>query len=365
MYNVTGKYLLNTEDALLCDTCSNDPAFENTKAYYVAEAYAGAIAQNLRANIWFSVLGEWLRHNGLLDITTSGYPPLPAYYAYQFGAQELDGASYVGKITNFPAVAGYEFSKSDRHIWLMWVPDGSNVTVDLRATPLAIFHVNGDPVTISGEQLVLGREPYYVELPQSLPRLHLPILSLNAYASIPNGDFEEGQSAWIFANNGLPVSLVSTNQLDPNTPAGKYSVLLGNPDYPCLGVPIGYAEVSGTVLVPTHPNEKVWLDFDYIIYSQDALSGTGAFDRFEVNVLGSADPAFFDGNLFNQNLKACQYRRVPGPENLRENMTTGWAHGSLDLSKYQGQVITIYFRNYNRPDNFYNTYTILDNIRIR
>ena len=271
---------MNTEDALLCDTCSNDPAFENTKAYYVAEAYAGAMAQNLRANIWFSVLGEWGRHNGLLDITTSGYPPLPAYFAYQFGAQELDGASYVGKITNFPGVAGYEFSKGDRHVWLMWAPDGSSVTVDLRATPLAIFHVNGDPVTISGEQLVLGREPYYVELPLSLPRLHLPIMSLNAYASIPNGDFEEGQTGWNFTNSGLPASLVSTNPLDPTTgnldmgiPSGSYSALLGDPNYPCSSVPIGYAEVRRTISVPIHPNQQVWLDFNYIIYSQDASTG--------------------------------------------------------------------------------------------
>jgi hypothetical protein len=172
--NITGKYLLNTENALLCSSCDNDAEFEKTKAYYVAEAYGSAIAQDLRANIWFSVLGEWGRNNGLFDLQTATFPPLPAFFAYEFAAQELSGVEYVGKVTRFPGVAGYEFSKADRHVWLIWSPGGTSIQVDFLAKPLAVYDVDGTPVAISDERLTITREPYYVELPASLPRLHLP-----------------------------------------------------------------------------------------------------------------------------------------------------------------------------------------------
>ena len=47
-YDVSGKFLMNTKLALLCDACGGDPTFENIKAYYIAQVYAAAIAQGLR-----------------------------------------------------------------------------------------------------------------------------------------------------------------------------------------------------------------------------------------------------------------------------------------------------------------------------
>ena len=43
-YHVSGKFLMNTESGIICDTCSSDPTFEMTKAYYVAQAYAAAMS---------------------------------------------------------------------------------------------------------------------------------------------------------------------------------------------------------------------------------------------------------------------------------------------------------------------------------
>jgi hypothetical protein len=375
-YNISGKYLLNTENALLCSTCSNDAEFEKTKAYYVAEAYASAMGQDLMANIWFSVLGEWGRNNGLLDILTAGFPPLPAYDAYKFAAQELSGASYVGTVSSFPGIAGHEFSKSDRHIWLVWSPDGTNIQVDFLATPLNVYDVDGDAVPFTDARLTITREPYYVELPASLPRLHLPLTNMKSYASIPNGDFEDGQTGWTFTDNGLPASLVSIRPLDPTTgsldtniPFGTHAALLGDPNYPCVIpgiVPIGYAEIRRTITVPIQPNQGVWLDFNYILYSQDA-STQAIYDRFEVFIQNASSTilGFSDGNMVANPVGCTNWRRVPGPENARNGKQTGWAQGSIDLSSYQGQSISIYFRNYSRYDNYYNTYTYLDNIRLR
>jgi len=375
-YNASSKYLLNTENALLCDSCTDDPVFETTKSYYVAEAYASAMAQNLRANIWFSMLGEWGRNNGLMEFSQPipVNPPLPAYFAYKFAAQELSGASFIGNVTSFQRVSGYEFSKGDRHVWLMWVPDGGNVTVDLRATPSNVYDVDGDPVTFSGTRLVVNRQPYYVELPASLPRLNFPVLSNNFYV-LSNGNFEENQAGWTFLNNGLPASTVAAHPVNPTTgapdtaiPAGTRSALLGNPDYPCssTGVPLGNAEIKRVVTVPDNPNKEVWLDFNYIIYSQDASTSV-TYDRFEVYVQDTGSPAllFADGNMVSSSLSCSKWRRVPGPDNPRDGITTGWALGSIDLTAYKGHNITISFQNWSRFDNYYNTYTYLDNINLR
>ena len=67
-YDVTGKFLMNTESAIICG-CPNDPPggpgcesapdspFEQTKANYVTQVYASAIAEGLSANIWYHVFG--------------------------------------------------------------------------------------------------------------------------------------------------------------------------------------------------------------------------------------------------------------------------------------------------------------------
>ena len=78
-YGVTGKFLMNTEVALACGDANGSQSyckttdFETTKAYYVAQTYAVAIAEGLRANIWYSVLG-W-RNSELL--TPISAPVLP------------------------------------------------------------------------------------------------------------------------------------------------------------------------------------------------------------------------------------------------------------------------------------------------
>jgi hypothetical protein len=282
---------------------------------------------------------------------------------------------YVGTVSRFPGVVGYEFSKTDRHIWLLWSPGGTSIQVDFLALPLAVYDVDGDPVASSNQRLIITREPYYVELPSSLPRLHLPLANLNHY-TLSNGGFEDGQAGWTFVNNGLPVSIVSTNPLNPATgaldlsiPSGVRSALLGDINFPCTSpgsVPIGDAEIRKTITVPNTPNQAVWLDFNYVIYSQDASTSI-TYDRFEVYIQDAGNPIlrFSDGSSVSSPLSCINWRRVPGPENIRNGIQDGWALGSIDLTANKGHTITLYFRNYSRFDNYYNTYTYLDNIQLR
>ena len=188
-------------------------------------------------------------------------------------------------------------------------------------------------------------------------------VSAQVYLS-QNGDFEDGtgQTAWQKTENPLLVSVVQDVQerSGGSTPpaSGDYAALLGNPNYSCSGVPLGYAAIEQTFSLPVNTDK---LAFKYIIWSQDA-SISNQFDRFEVYVGNNME--FSDGNQFDVNLGCSNWRRVPGPENIRNGQTSGWTTEEVDLSAYVGQTVVVSFRNYSRFDNWYNTYTYIDDVTI-
>jgi hypothetical protein len=404
-YGYGQKYLINTENSLL-DSCSSPPdpcwptyynpfppTLETTKAYYLARAYAAAQAEGLRANIWFDLTGSWLRNNGLVkiwDLTT-----LPAWNAYTFAAEQAGNSgaplyvgdySFVGKLS-LPGVAGYEFSviptqdHDPYHIWLLWSKDGADHTITLPAPAQKVYGVQGDEKFggAAMETLTISLEPYYLIMDPVTPRLRLPIILNNYYPGIVNGDFENGFLEWTTRISGLPVSLVTNPPLDPRDatgqtsdafiPSGTRTAILGNS---ALGfgdqvgkctpsVPVGFGAVERSIVVPNIPGKNPNLTFKYIIYSQD--SSGDLYDQFEVWIGSTA--VFKDGNKSFDNNNRCLWYRVPGPgNNARNSQTSGWATGTVDLNAYRGQTITVSFRNYNRPDGYYNTYTYLDDVQV-
>jgi hypothetical protein len=103
-YNVKGKYLLNTELALLCGRDGSEPVCQSqdfllTKSYYLAEAYTSAIAEQLTANIWYNLPG-W-RGSGLID---NNIEPNKAYQALKTSSEQLGGTAYQGLLTDYPSV---------------------------------------------------------------------------------------------------------------------------------------------------------------------------------------------------------------------------------------------------------------------
>jgi len=168
-YSVPGKFLMNTEAAIICGgandppgqpPCESEPTspFETTKAYYVAQAYAAAIAQGLRANLWFSVLG-W-RNSGLLN---SDLSPRPAYTAFQFARNELRDAAFVREITEYTGVKGYELNRGDRRIWLLWSLDGISHPVTPSPAPLVACNAQGLCATNPSLPIVVTLNPLYLE----------------------------------------------------------------------------------------------------------------------------------------------------------------------------------------------------------
>lgn len=159
-YGVAGKFLMNTEQALLCgsgaeETCQSE-AYQRTKAGYVAQSYAGAVAEGLTANIWFSLKG-W-RGSGLVD---SDLNPLPAYTAYQVAAHEIGAANFVRQLDIYPGVRVMGFEQAGDAIWLLWAVDGQTHQVRLPAPPTRIRDLYGQDLPLTME-IEVGAEPLYV-----------------------------------------------------------------------------------------------------------------------------------------------------------------------------------------------------------
>ncbi len=159
------KLLMNTESALICHpedhpTCisDEDSDFEQTKAYYVAEAYAAALAEDLAANVWYSAFG-W-RESGLLYSLGS---PRPAFAAYTFARAKLGDGTYLRAINEYPGVLGYEFRRGGYRVWLLRSLDGDPHAVSLPGTPLAVYDVYGEETPNPTASLTVTRKPVYVE----------------------------------------------------------------------------------------------------------------------------------------------------------------------------------------------------------
>ena len=172
-YSATGKFLMNTEVALICgDGLGNVPPpypdychtteFETTKAYYVAETYAAGIAVGLRAATWYAVFG-W-RDLGLLNTDLS---PTVGYTAFKFGRSELRDSTYLGEVSKGDVggtsnVRGYKFQRGDRRVWLVWSLDGNAHTMSFSNAPLAAWDALGAAVTPS-TSMSATKNPLYLE----------------------------------------------------------------------------------------------------------------------------------------------------------------------------------------------------------
>jgi hypothetical protein len=157
-YNVTGKTLLNTEVALLCQS-NCDATFQQTKAYYVAQAYAATIAEGIKGSFWYTLVNRW-RETGL--ITTYEYDRLPAFDAYKFGRLEL-GAASSGKDVSEGQIRIYEINAPRGRVWVMWSKDGQNHSYPFNSTtPYKAFDVYGNSLSV-GNSINIGLMPVYLE----------------------------------------------------------------------------------------------------------------------------------------------------------------------------------------------------------
>ena len=168
-YGYGEKYLVSTETAVFYGKNVMDPPcdpnapvdVEVTKVDYVIHSYAAAVAEGLKANIWFSALG--VRCSGLLK---SDLTPKAAYYAYQFAEQELGEAVFMRAIGDYGQVMGYEYETPGKKLWVVWSLDGQVHPITLPAQPLEVSRVGVDGLAVQETNdisLTVDSSPRFIE----------------------------------------------------------------------------------------------------------------------------------------------------------------------------------------------------------
>ena len=160
-YGETDIFFMNTEAGLLCDgqTCLTSE-FEATKAFYVVESYAAALADGYLANIWYSVFGG--RGNGLI---TNDLTPLPAYYSFKFTQGILSGAQYINRSIVDNGVTTYEFDRNGQTIVILWSTDDVEHRLVMTINPKSIFRLGMDGNAVeepATKDIVVGRAPLFI-----------------------------------------------------------------------------------------------------------------------------------------------------------------------------------------------------------
>jgi hypothetical protein len=166
-YNLTGKYLMNTELAVLCghtgqETYCTNPEHSATVGSYLVQAMAGSKADGILVSIWFSA-GGW-RGSGLLGLDQS---LLPSYNAFKFARSKLGEAVFVRAVTEFSGINGYEFTNGGHRLWVLWsvTSAGNPHLLTVATAPTAVYDTYGSPIPLGNPSTSLSIDlmPVYVE----------------------------------------------------------------------------------------------------------------------------------------------------------------------------------------------------------
>ena len=178
-YGVEDKPILLSEAALLYrdDLRSYETdqvEFERTKADYLVWLYTRNIARGIKSTTWFQ-LGIGWKNSGLFD---NNDDPLEAYYAYKGLTEALDGARYVRDIRSNSGILGFEFTKGDQLIWVLFSEDGQQKPITLNEGNQVYNHLYDEitPTTEVG-QFSFNR-PIYIEFTNTPPIINFNYLPL-------------------------------------------------------------------------------------------------------------------------------------------------------------------------------------------
>jgi hypothetical protein len=156
-YELSEKYLVNTENALLCNHYSCDETFELTKAIYVAQSYIDGLMCGVKTVIWYSYTGSWQSTRLVNGVSN----PLPAFYALQAASRILDDMDFNQIIPSDHQLI-YEFKGRGDRAWVLWTKDGQTHSITLPDLPAKMWDLFGNP-TAPARTIEIGLQPIYLE----------------------------------------------------------------------------------------------------------------------------------------------------------------------------------------------------------
>ena len=155
-FNISDKYLINTENALLCNNYTCDDTFERTKAIFAARSYSQSTVYDITASIWYSFKGIWQSTR----LVNNSNTPLPAYHAFSTANKHLSETVYIRQIPSEKATI-YEFSGRSGRKWVLWSVDGRTQTVVLPGRPEKVWDGVGNPI-IPDQVISVDALPVYI-----------------------------------------------------------------------------------------------------------------------------------------------------------------------------------------------------------
>ncbi len=191
--------------------------------------------------------------------------------------------------------------------------------------------------------------------PDSAPgvKVYLPAVVKNYMASPPpqpvrNGGLEDGDLQYWTAGGDAGLS---PRKVTSQHHGGSYAAVLGQEIAPCQsgsGGRVGQSWMYQDFAVPNTGSAQ--LTFYYRIFTYD-LVNADKFDRFEV---------YLNGTLLNR-----LGNTMPGNYGCSKPINDlGWRLFTSDLSAYRGQTIRLRLVNVTHPDDWFGTWTYIDDVSV-
>jgi hypothetical protein len=165
---------------------------------------------------------------------------------------------------------------------------------------------------------------------------------------VTNGGFETGAlSGW---TAGGDASSLQPRVITSRRHGGQYAALLGQENAPCetgKGGRAGRSWIYQDIEVPASGSPRLTLYYRILTY--DKLNAD-KYDRFEI---------YIDGTLLG---RFGDTRADQGCDNPVSDL--GWRSFTYDLQAYQGRTIRLQLVNVAHPDDWFGTWTYVDDISV-
>ena len=134
--------------------------FYDVQADYAVRMFVRNWANDIEGTIWYQFEGPGWRYAGLLDEDQN---PKPVYEALLFLTSVLAQTSYIGEVSQFEGIQGYEFRSPEKRIWVLWSPEQVDTLIQIPDNINAVYDKFGEEVPLSENELVVN-SPLYLEL---------------------------------------------------------------------------------------------------------------------------------------------------------------------------------------------------------
>jgi hypothetical protein len=200
--------------------------------------------------------------------------------------------------------------------------------------------VDGDPRPLGGYDI--GADEYCL-------RVDLPLVmwAPTPTPALANGGFETGTFAHWQPGSSRAPSALAPRIVSGQRHSGQYAAVLGQEHAPCqhdLGGEAGLSWIAQTLTVPSGPSQ---LSVYYRMFTYDHHEDA-EFDRFEIYI--------GDTRVFRYGDP-----RAQGCDVLKDS---GWQRFTYDLSSFQGLTVELKLMNVAAPDDWYGTWTYVDDVQV-